>query len=149
VPLGKGSKATAKDQKAKPVLRYLGDERLLFANQMVGLEELYTELANFGTAAGTHDDIVSALSILVDQFSSYADMEGKKTEASPDFVISSQQKQQYDHIYGKGTFGKCFKQHALNAALANPDMTAPEAAKAQQEATGTYSDPLADAGLYD
>src|ERR1035438_10286457 len=71
VPLGKGSKATAKDQKAKPVLRYLGDERLLFANQMVGLEELYTELANFGTAAGTHDDIVSALSILVDQFSSY------------------------------------------------------------------------------
>jgi phage terminase large subunit-like protein len=149
VPLGKGSKATAKDQKAKPVLRYLGDERLLFANQMVGLEELYTELANFGTAAGTHDDIVSALSILVDQFSAYADMEGKKQEASPDFVISSQQKQQYDHIYGKGTYEKCFKQHALNMALSNPDMSTQDAVHAEQAAAGSYSDPLADAGLYD
>jgi hypothetical protein len=148
VPLGKGSKATAKDQKAKPVLRYLGDERLLFANQMVGLEELYVELANFGTAAGTHDDIVSALSILVDQFSSYADMEGKKTESSPDFVISSQHKQQYDHIYGKGTYEKCFKQHALNVALANPDMSIQDAVKAQQNDAGSYVDPFADAGLY-
>jgi len=148
VPLGKGSKATAKDQKAKPVLRYLGDDRLVFANQMVGLEELYTELANFGTAAGRHDDIVSALSILVDQFSSYADMEGKKQEASPDFVISSQQKQQYDHIYGKGTYDKCFKQKALNVALENPDMSTQEAVKAQQEYAGSYSDPLVDAGLY-
>src|SRR5208337_1430572 len=47
VPMGKGSKATAKDAMAKPVLRYLGDERLLFANQMVGLEELYVEMAAF------------------------------------------------------------------------------------------------------
>ena len=147
VPLGKGSKATAKDQKAKPVLRYLGDDRLLFANQMVGLEELYTELSHFGTAASTHDDIVSALSILVDQFSSYADMEGKKQEASPDFVISSQQKQQYDHIYGKGTFDKCFKQHALNIALDHPDKSTQDAVKEHQNA-GSYSDPLADAGLY-
>ena len=148
VPLGKGSKATAKDQKAKPVLRYLGDDRLVFANQMVGLEELYTELANFGTAAGTHDDIVSALSILVDQFSSYADMEGKKQEASPDFVISSQQKQQYDHIYGKGTYEKCFKQKALNVALENPDMSTQDAVKAQKDFAGGYSDPLQEAGLY-
>lgn len=148
VPLGKGSKASAKDMKAKPVLRYLGDERLLFANQMVGLEEMYTELAAFGTAAGTHDDIVSALSILVDQFSSYADMEGKKTEASPDFVISSQAKQQYDHMYGKGVFGKCFKQISANAALNHPEMPIEEAVKAEQASSVADPDPFADAGLY-
>jgi hypothetical protein len=148
VPLGKGSKATAKDQKAKPVLRYLGDERLLFANQMVGLEELYKELSAFGTAAGTHDDIVSALSILVDQFSAYADMEGKKTEASPDFVISAKQKQAYDLMYGKGSYDKCFKQHSLNAALEHPDMSVQDAVKAEQASAAAYSDPLEDAGLY-
>jgi hypothetical protein len=134
--------------KAKPVLRYLGDERMLFANQCVGLEELYTELANFGTAASTHDDIVSALSILVDQFASYADMEGKKQEASPDFVISSQAKQQYDHIYGKGVYGKVFQQKAYSAALNNPDVPIQEAVKAEQAAAASFSDPLADAGLY-
>jgi phage terminase large subunit-like protein len=148
VPLGQGNKASAKDMKAKPVLRYLGDERMLFANQCVGLEELYTELANFGTAASTHDDIVSALSILVDQFASYADMEGKKQEASPDFVISSQAKQQYDHIYGKGVYGKVFQQKAYSAALNNPDVPIQEAVKAEQAAAASFSDPLADAGLY-
>src|SRR5439155_11297743 len=57
VPLGQGNKANAKEQKAKPVLRYLGDERLIFVNQCPSLEELYTELEKFGTAACTHDDI--------------------------------------------------------------------------------------------
>jgi predicted phage terminase large subunit-like protein len=148
VPMGKGSKATAKDAMAKPVLRYLGDERLLFANQMVGLEELYKEVSAFGTAAAAHDDIVDALALLVDQFSSYADMEGKKSEASPDFVISSQQKQQYDHMYGPGTFDKCFKQTSLNKSLAHPDMSVQEAVKADQAVASDYSDPLEDAGLY-
>lgn len=148
IPMGKGSKATAKDTMAKPILRYLGDDRMVFANQMVGLEELYTEMAAFGTAASTHDDIVDALALLVDQFSSYADMEGKKTEASPDFVISSQAKQQYDHIYGKGVYGKCFQQHALNRALDHPDMPIQEAVAAEQQAAAGYCDPLSDAGLY-
>jgi predicted phage terminase large subunit-like protein len=148
VPMGKGSKATAKDAMAKPVLRYLGDERLLFANQMVGLEEMYAELSAFGTAASQHDDIVDALALLVDQFSSYADMEGKKSEASPDFVISSDHKKQYDHIYGKGSYDKCFKQHALNTALDHPDMATADAVKASQESAGSYFDPLESAGLY-
>lgn len=147
VPMGKGSKATAKDVMAKPVLRYLGDERLLFANQMAGLEELYKELSAFGTASSSHDDIVDALALLVDQFSAYADMEGRKSEASPDFVISNQQKQQYDHVYGKGVYEQCFKQAAINKALAHPDMPVQEALKAEQAAVGSYSDPLEDAGL--
>ena len=148
VPLGQGNKANAKDMKAKPVLRYLGDDRLLFANQCVGLEELYTELSNFGTAAGTHDDIVSALSILVDQFSSYADMEGKRQTASPDFVISSQAKQQYDHIYGKGSYNACFTQKSAHMALNNPDLPIEEAVKSEQATSTGYSDPFEDAGLY-
>ena len=148
VPLGQGNKANAKDMKAKPVLRYLGDDRLLFANQCVGLEEIYTELSNFGTAAGTHDDIVSALSILVDQFSSYADMEGKRQTASPDFVISSQAKQQYDHIYGKGSYNACFTQRSANMALNNPDLPIEEAVKSEQATSTGYSDPFEDAGLY-
>jgi phage terminase large subunit-like protein len=147
VPLGQGNKSNAKDMKAKPVLRYLGDERLLFANQCVGLEELYTELTNFGTAAGTHDDIVSALSILVDQFASYADMEGKRQAASPDFVLDSVAKQQYDHIYGRGVYEKVFAQKSLDAALDSPGMSLQDAVNADQQ-SGSDFDPLADAGLY-
>ena len=144
VPLGQGNKTNAKDMKAKPVLRYLGDERLLFANQCVGLEELYTELSNFGTAAGTHDDIVSALSILVDQFASYADAEGKRQAASPDFILDSVAKQQYDHIYGKGVYAKVFAQKSLNAAL-DPEASLQDTVKTEQQSD---VDPLADAGLY-
>src|ERR1019366_1576357 len=148
VPLGQGNKKNAKDMKAKPVLRYLGDDRLYFANQCVGLEEIYTELSNFGGAASTHDDIVSALSILVDQFGGYADMEGKRQAASPDFVISSQAQQQYDHLYGRGTYAKCFKQRSMNAMLGNPDMTVQEAVQADQMSSGTYHDPFEEAGIY-
>jgi phage terminase large subunit-like protein len=144
VPLGQGNKTNAKDMKAKPVLRYLGDERLLFANQCVGLEELYTELSNFGTAAGTHDDIVSALSILVDQFASYADMEGKRETASPDYILDSEAKQQYDHIYGKGVYEKVFQGKAWEASMASPDASLQEALKAEQQQAQEYGDPLAD-----
>ena len=144
VPLGQGNKANAKDMKAKPVLRYLGDERLLFANQCVGLEELYTELSNFGTAAGTHDDIVSALSILVDQFASYADSEGKREVSSPDFILDSQAKQQYDHIYGRGVYEKVFQGDAWGASQEHPDKSLQDALTAQQSGGGTDTDPLAD-----
>src|SRR5208282_140731 len=48
VSLGLGNKANSKMMKAKPVLRYLGDERLLFANSCPSLDELYDELSKFG-----------------------------------------------------------------------------------------------------
>jgi len=88
------------------------------------------------------------LSILVDQFSGYADMEGKRAAASPDFVVSSQAKQQYDHIYGKGVYEKCFKQRSLNASLENPDLSVQEAVKSEQTMASGYRDPLEEAGLY-
>ena len=139
VPLGQGNKSNAKDMKAKPVLRYLGDERLLFANQCSSLEELYTELTNFGTASATHDDIVTALSILVDQFASYADMEGKREVADPNFIMNSQAKQQYDHIYGRGVYEK------VAQSQGNPDGAWEDGVKTEP----TYDrDPLEEAGLY-
>lgn len=158
VSLGKGAKSTAKDAKAKPVLRLLGDERLLFTNQCQGLDELYTELSNFGTAAGTHDDIVSALSILVDVFGAYAEMEGQMTKSNPNFIANQQTKDHYDAVYGNGVFSKMYTQKSWNAmaemAGADPSMSPQQAAKSVGVNVGSSAmtpdaDPLADAGLYD
>jgi phage terminase large subunit-like protein len=148
VPLGQGNKSNAKSMKAKPVLRLLGDERLLFANQCVGLEELYTELEKFDTAAATHDDIVSALSILVDQFSSYAEMEGRMSSVAPDFCSNPQMKQQYDHIYGAGVFEKMISQKNFESSLDHPELSSGEALKAAQQDAAQDYDPLQEAGLW-
>ena len=75
-------------------------------------------------------------------------MEGKRQTASPDFVISSQAKQQYDHIYGKGSYNACFTQRSANMALNNPDLPIEEAVKSEQATSTGYSDPFEDAGLY-
>jgi phage terminase large subunit-like protein len=144
VPLGQGGKKNAKDFKAKPVLRLLGDERLLFTNQCVGLEEIHNELEKFGTAAATHDDIVSALSILVEQFASYADMEGKMQAASPTFVADQKTKEAYDALYGQGVFSKVYTQQSFNAAMDNPEMSMPDAVQAEKAAAQSDIDPLAD-----
>jgi phage terminase large subunit-like protein len=149
VPLGQGSAVNAKkNMKAKPVLRLLGDERLLFANQCVGLEELYQELEKFDTAAATHDDIVSALSILVDQFASYAEMEGRMSSVAPDFISDPKMKQQYDHIYGAGVFEKMVNNKAFEASLEHQDMSLLDAMNAEKEVSGYDKDPLVDAGLW-
>jgi predicted phage terminase large subunit-like protein len=144
VPLGQGSAKNAKNMKAKPVVRYLGDERLLFANQCNGLEELYNELEKFDTAAATHDDIVSALSILVEQFGSYAEMEGRMSAASPDFVADPKQKAAYDQIYGQGSFSKQWNAAHSETGINNLDMTLPEGYKVEQQDSLADYDPLAD-----
>ncbi len=151
VPLGQGSKKTSKDYKAKPVLRYLGDDRLCFSNSCAGLEKIYDELEKFGTAAGQHDDIVSALSILVEQFAVYADIEGKRTQASPAFVADLNQKQQYDAIYGGDVFSKMYTQQNWNAAKEaqdnDPSLSLPEAVKVAQPIPGEVNfsyDPLSE-----
>lgn len=140
VPLGQGNKAHAKEMKAKPVLRYLGDERLLFTTQCPGLEDLYTELERFGTAASTHDDIVSVLSILIDQFAGYAEIEGRMTSSQPDFIPDQKTKLHYDQVYGLGKFLK----HNANFALDYPDATIWEQAQAEKDADVADSNPLAD-----
>jgi phage terminase large subunit-like protein len=106
VSLGLGTKAKSKELKAKPVVRLLGDERMFFSNICSGLDELYKELENFGTASGTHDDVVSALSILVDQFGGYADMNSRINLANTQYIADQRSKNRHDLIYGLGQFSR-------------------------------------------
>lgn len=141
VPLGQGNKKkNSKSVKAGPVLRFLGDDRLKFVNSCPGLEDLYEEVSKFGTAAATHDDIVDALSILVNQFAGYADIEAKMTAASSDYNPDSKAKSGYDQIYGPSG-----KYEAQNAQLEFPDSAPDELAKqAAEDAFWATQDPLND-----
>jgi predicted phage terminase large subunit-like protein len=107
VSLGAGSKANSKAVKAKPVVRLLGDERMYFLNSCEGLQEIYSELEKFtGTSDDAHDDIVSALSILAEQFGGYADMGQKIDFASMQYVADKQAAARHDLIYGLGKYRK-------------------------------------------
>lgn len=143
VSLGLGNKANSKMMKAKPVLRFLGDERLLFLNSCPSLDELYDELEKFGTAAATHDDIVDALAIMVNQFASYAEMEGRITASKADFNPDPFARSTYDRTYGLNRYSKY---NAEQMQLENPDMSLADIVNQQrQEAHDPWaSDPLGD-----
>ena len=118
VSLGAGNKTKSKEVKAKPVLRLLGDERLYFSNSCAGMEDIYNELSKFPN--GTHDDIVSGLSILVDQFAAYADMDAKINFVSSQYVADRQAKEKHDMIYGLGNYSR----HNVNYAMDDNPVTA-------------------------
>lgn len=141
VSLGKGNKANNKMMKAKPVLRYLGDERLLFSFSMPGKDEMYDELEKFGTAAATHDDIVDALALLVNQFSSYAEMEAKITAQQSDFNPDPKTKAFYDQTY---CLGKNAKMNLQEVMLDNPQLSPQEALKMVLSDATQADDPLKD-----
>lgn len=107
VSLGLGNKSKSKQLKAKPVLRFLGDERLYFLLSCEGLQEIYNELEKFtGTPDDDHDDIVSALSLLVDQFGPYAEMEQRVNYAETQYVSDQKSKVMHDLVHGLGRFAK-------------------------------------------
>lgn len=142
VPLGQGSKKNSKQMKAGPVLRFLGDDRLKFVNTCPSLEDLYDELSKFGTAASTHDDIVDALAILVNTFSSYADIDAKMQAASLDYTPDPKGKSFYDQVYGLGRYDKY---NAQNLALEFPEQESIAMTKqAEQDAAYAAQDPLGD-----
>ena len=114
VSLGVGTKAKSKELKAKPVVRLLGDERMFFSNTAGGLEELYKELENFGTAQGTHDDVVSALSVLVDQFGGYADMDNRIGQVDVSFIADQRSTARHNMIYGLGGFSRFNQNYSLD-----------------------------------
>jgi phage terminase large subunit-like protein len=142
VSLGQGSKKGSKTAKAGPVLRFLGDDRLKFVNTCPNLDELYEELSKFGTASSTHDDIVDALAILVNEFASYADISARMQAASTDYTPDPKGKSFYDQVYGLGTYDR-FNAH--NLALEFPEQAPDEMARrAAEDAAYAANDPLAD-----
>jgi predicted phage terminase large subunit-like protein len=137
VSLGKGSKGNSKMIKAKPVLRFLGDERLLFSNSCPNLDDLYEELSKFGTAAALHDDIVDSLSLLITQFASYAEMEGRLTAQQSDFNPNPKSGSMYNMIHGLGKY-------AEQVQLENPEMSPQDIVKSHFESMQETQDPLSD-----
>jgi len=106
ISLGAGNKTRSKEIKAKPVLRLLGDERLYFSNSCSGLEELYSELEKFNTPSSTHDDVVDGLSILVDVFCAYADMDQRINFVQSDFAADRMSTERHNLIYGLGKYSR-------------------------------------------
>ena len=146
VPLGKGDKKiNSKQKKAGPLLRFLGMDRFKFVNTCPGLDELYNELEKFGTAASTHDDIVDSLAILVNQFSGYADMEGKQVAANSDWTPDPKAKQWYEQAFCLGKNAKLNQ----NMALEFPEASPSELVKSQlADAADAMYDPLVDSGIF-
>ena len=146
VPLGQGSKANSKKVKAGPVLRFLGDDRLKFINTCPGLEDLYDELSKFGTAASTHDDIVDALSILINQFAGYAEIEGKITAAGSGFTSDPQMRNFHNLMHCDGKYCK-HNANVQNVQLEFPDQSPNQLAQdAARDAYEAAQDPLS--GLF-
>lgn len=139
VSLGFGNKANSKMIKAKPVLNYLGTDRLLFVNSCPSLEDLYEELSKFGTAASTHDDIVDALALLVNQFSSYAEMEARITAQQVEFNPDVRAREAYNQVYGLGKYA-AYK----DAQIENPEISPQQFVQNERESQSMGVDPLAD-----
>lgn len=140
VSLGHGSKLRSKQLKAKPVLRLLGDDRMFFLNSCEGLEEIYSELEKFtGTSDDKHDDIVSAISLLVEQFIGYADMEGRVNSVQSNYVADQKSKAIHDKVYCLGKYAKYAQQGD------SPTTTYQvEQALSTSPVLDTYTDPLSD-----
>jgi hypothetical protein len=147
VSLGMGSKAKSKQLKAKPVLRLLGDERLYFSKACEGLEELYNEVEQFtGTSEDTHDDIVDALSLLVSQFSSYADMGSRLETVNVDYAAHQREKEIHDLVYCQGKYSYLSVNSGDMAVDDNPRTVfqQEEQRNGQAMASEPYFDPLSD-----
>ena len=143
VTLGQGTSKKSKAAKAGPVLRFLGDDRLKFVNTCPNLDDLYEEVSKFGTAAATHDDIVDALAILVNEFASYADVDAKMQAASLDYQPDPKGKSFYDQVYGLGKYDRFNAKNHM--ALEFPDQAPDTMAKqAAEDAAYMAQDPLAD-----
>lgn len=142
VSLGQGNKSRAKSMKAKPVLRLLGDERMLFSNSCEGLEEIYTELEQFtGTGEDAHDDIVSALSLLAEQFQAYADMGSKLEGVSVSYVADQQAREIHDLVHCVGKYARL---NAANQGVDDNPVTAYQIENQPHIVSAGYQDPLAD-----
>lgn len=143
VTLGHGSKLRSKQLKAKPVLRLLGDERMYFLNSCEGLDEIYNELEKFtGTSDDKHDDIVSAISLLVEQFIGYADMDGRVNSIQTGYVADQKAKAMHDQVYCLGKYAKY-----AQSQDESPN-TIYQLGQVAGPVDDPYTDPFQDAGLF-
>jgi phage terminase large subunit-like protein len=102
-PLGKGQKGvTDKMSKAKLLARLLFSGRLFFSSSCTGLEDIYEELERFGSSRG-HDDIVCALSLLVNRFAGSLDAQIAESEATT-LARNASMRQWHDRIYPKAGY---------------------------------------------
>jgi phage terminase large subunit-like protein len=147
VSLGKGSKSTSKLAKMKPVVRMLGDDRIYFMQSCAGLEEIYSEISQFtGGKDDKHDDIVSAISILVDQFGAYANMEGAPMPQGM-MMDSSKEQDKYNMIFGIGKYANHMGADDNPATLYQVD--AAQQIMSNVALDALKQDPLEAAGLFD
>lgn len=146
VSLGKGSKSRNKAVKAKPLARLLGDDRFYFTTGCEGLADIYNELEQFtGTKDDKHDDIVSALSLLVEQYGAYAEQDGRVQGmlSQQAFVSERQSAARHRLIHGLGEYSR------YNASNDDNPQTAFDVGQSIAQAPAEpYSDPLLDAGLF-
>lgn len=146
--LGKGV-AHRKTKMARPVLRLLGDERLFFANACEGLDEIYNELGQFtGTPDDTHDDIVDALALLVNEFAAYVDTERRVNNAVTDYTSSRQEYELHQMVHCLGKYAKYNTESAANPVNDDNPTTAYQVQEALSQApdatAGGEFDPLGD-----
>lgn len=143
VSLGHGSKLRSKQLKAKPVLRLLGDERMYFMNSCEGLEEIYNEMSQFtGSSDDKHDDIISAISLLVEQYGGYADMDGRINSINQDYVLNQQSLDAYNKMY---LLGKYARYNEVGLIDENPTTQYQiNQSQTSQIVEDTYIDPLSD-----
>lgn len=139
--LGLGNKSKSKMLKAKPVVRLLGDERMFFSNSCEGLEEIYSELEMFtGSGEEPHDDIVSAISLLAEQFGAYADMGSRVDFVNTQYATNRNAAEMHDLVH---CIGKYAYMNRVNSADEAP-ATVFEVERAGAMNNGGYFDPLAD-----
>lgn len=100
IGLGQGKKDNSKISRAKPVVHLLGKGRLFFSLEIPDITYLYDELEAFPPGSKGHDDIVDAISLLVNTFMPAHEME-EAYHSSPLSVTPSPKETSWDRrIYG-------------------------------------------------
>jgi phage terminase large subunit-like protein len=100
ISLGQGSKDNSKTSRAKPVVHLLGKNRLYFSLEIPDLTYLYDELEAFPPAKGGHDDIVDAISLLVNTFMPAHEMEDAYQSGPLSAPLPPEADGRYRQIYG-------------------------------------------------
>ena len=116
---------------------------MYFLNSCEGLDEIYDEMEKFtGTSDDAHDDIVSAISLLAEQFSGYADVDSRMNSINQDYVSDMRSKEIHDKVYCLGKYAR-FNQAGMDLND-NPKTAYEMINSSPQYVDEKYVDPLSD-----